>query len=78
MATVPVFILCQQCQFYHEAQQSPATERPVKWNRYTRLELDALHGGGWIQSVTTMTACPSGAGPVVKVKPVVKGKRRAA
>jgi hypothetical protein len=65
MATVPVFILCQQCQFYHEAQQSPSTESRVKWNRFTVGELHRIHGNGnWIESVTHLTGCPSGAGPV--------------
>lgn len=69
------FIICIQCGFYHESHQSPATDKLLKWNRYTAAELDSILGKGrWSSSVTRMVACPSGAGPAIVAK---KGRRAA-
>ena len=55
-----LYIVCAQCGFYHEAVQSPSTDKRLRFTRFTLAELTAIHGvGAFSVSQTRLLACPS-------------------
>lgn len=56
---VHTYIHCNQCGYFHEAYQSPASDKRLRFTRYTRAELVAIHQSDFTLSGTSLLACPS-------------------